>query len=108
MPNMHVFIDANIFVKFFELASDNLDELEKLVAVIKAGATLWLPEQAKREFWKNRESNIKKLVREFEAHDAAGKAPLLVRENPKFAELVEYAKVVDELRYKIATIVKSE
>ena len=39
---MHVFIDANIFVGFFEIAADSLSEIEKLIAVIQTGeATLW-------------------------------------------------------------------
>ena len=106
---MHVFIDANIFVGFFELAKDSLAELEKLIAVVKTGgATLWLPEQAKREFWKNRENNIKKHVQDFEQHQALGSAPLLVRENPKFAELAKQAKHVDEQRREIVALVKSE
>jgi hypothetical protein len=106
---MHIFIDANIFCGFFELASDSLAELEKLIAVINTGgATLWLPEQAKREFWKNRENNIKKHVRDFEQHRALGNPPLLVRENPKFAELARLAKRIDKQRREIATLVKRE
>lgn len=105
---MHVFIDANILVGFFELSSDSLVELEKLIAVIKShGATLWLPEQAKREFWKNRENNIKRHVREFEQHRALGEAPLLVRESPAFEELAKRAKHVDELRREITASVKA-
>jgi len=106
---MHVFIDANIFVGFFELASDSLAELEKLIAVIDTGgATLWLPEQAKREFWKNRENNIKKHVRDFEQHRALGEAPLLVRESPTFGDLAKLAKHIDERRREIAASVKGE
>jgi len=106
---MHVFIDANILVGFFELASDSLAELEKLIAVVEAdGATLWLPEQAKREFWKNRENNIKTHVRDFEQHRALGNAPLLVRESPNFAELKKRARQVDDQRREVVALVKSE
>jgi len=34
----HIFIDANIFVSFFEIKSDNLSELEKLVGLVKSKA----------------------------------------------------------------------
>ncbi|QDU16854.1 hypothetical protein CA11_46900 [Gimesia maris] len=106
---MHVFIDANILVGFFELASDSLMELEKLIAVIKSeSSTLWLPEQAKREFWKNRENSIKKHVRDFEQHRTLGDAPLLVREHPKFNELKKKSKKVDEIRREIAAHIKIE
>lgn len=106
---MHVFIDANILVGFFELKSDSLAELEKLIAVVKTGgATLWLPEQAKREFWKNRENNIKTHVRDFEQHRALGNPPLLVRESPAFDELGKLAKQVDDQRREIVALVKSE
>lgn len=106
---MHIFIDANILVSFFEIKPGSLSDLEKLISVVKLGkATLWLPEQTKREFWRNREKNIKKSIQEFEQGQSLGNAPLLVRENPQFADLTKKAKEVDELKRSIAKAIKGE
>lgn len=106
---MHIFIDANILVSFFEIKPGSLSELEKLISVVNLGkATLWLPEQTKREFWRNREKNIKKSIQDFEQWKSLGNAPLLIRENPQFTELADKAKEVDEIRRNIAKIIKGE
>lgn len=106
---MHIFIDANILVSFFEIKPGSLSDLEKLISVVKLGkATLWLPEQTKREFWRNREKNIKKSIQEFEQGQSLGNAPLLVRENAQFGDLVKKAKEVDEIKRNIAKAIKSE
>lgn len=106
---MHIFIDANILVSFFEIKPGSLSDLEKLISVVKLGkASLWLPEQTKREFWRNRDKNIKKSVQEFEQGQSLGNAPLLVRENPQFDDLVKKAKEVDEIKRTIAKAIKGE
>ena len=106
---MHIFIDANILVSFFELKPGSLSELEKLISVVNLGkATLWLPEQTKREFWRNREKNIKKSIQEFEQWPSLGHAPLLVRENHQFGDLAKKAKEVDEIKRNIAKTIKGE
>lgn len=52
---MHIFIDANIFLGFYSLSPGELEELRKLGALIDGGdLTLWLPEHAADEFWRNR------------------------------------------------------
>jgi hypothetical protein len=106
---MHIFIDANILVNFFEIKPGSLVELEKLISVVKLGkATLWLPEQTKREFWRNREKNIKKSIQDFEQWQALGNAPLLVRESPQFGDLAKKAKEVDEIKRNIAKTIKGD
>ena len=103
----HIFIDANIFVSFFEIKSDNLSELEKLVGLVKSkAAMLWLPEQTKREFWRNREKSIKKYLQDFEQLNSLGTPPLLVREHRDFDELKNKAEEVGVLRREIAKSIK--
>ena len=99
----HIFIDANILVKFFETGPDALESLELLTSLIESeDITVWLPEQTKREFWNNRESNVKKSIREF-ADNAFGRSiPLLVREHPKFSALDMQQQESHRLRGEIA------
>lgn len=57
---MHVFIDTNVFLSFYHLTNEDLEELKKLVVLIKnKSITLHLPEQVKDETWRNRASKIK-------------------------------------------------
>lgn len=106
---MHVFIDATILVGFFDTAPGTLVDLEKLVTVLDTGrATLWLPENTKREFWKNRERNIRKAVVDFEQHRAMGKPPLLAREQPAFKQFAAACEAVEQQRRNIAALVKAE
>lgn len=75
---MDMFIDANIFLSFYEASPDALLELAKIATVIKKEkATLWLPDQVKREFWKNREGSIGGALREFEKSAGLGSVPRL-------------------------------
>ena len=101
---MEIFIDTNVFVEFFQQSQGSLQELELLLEVIqKTKSNLWLPEQVKREFWKNRENKIKKLVSDFEKHSTMGdNPPLLIREDPRFEELCQAVERVDHLRRIIA------
>lgn len=57
---MNLFIDTNIFLSFFHFASDDLEEIHKLAVLIKEKkVTLWLPEQVKDEFYRNRDNKLK-------------------------------------------------
>ena len=106
---MHIFIDAEIFVGFFDMAPDALVDLEKLITVLHtARAKLWLPENTKREFWRNRERNIKKAVIAFEQHSATGSPPLLIREQPSYRHFIDECKAVDQQRRKLAALVRAE
>jgi hypothetical protein len=106
---MHIYIDANVFVTFFETSQDALIELEKLAVLLRThAATLWLPEQTKREFWKNREKGIKKLIEEFSNHNLLGKAPLLVKEDINYKKLKESAAALEKERADIVKRIKEQ
>ncbi len=57
---MHVFIDTNVFLSFYHLTNEDLEELEKLVVLIKNNQiTLHLPNQVIDETRRNRDIKIK-------------------------------------------------
>jgi predicted nucleic acid-binding protein len=59
-------LDTNVYLSFFHLSSDDLDELEKLILVIKnAEVRLFLPEQTRDEFNRNREIKIADALKRF-------------------------------------------
>ncbi|OFW41241.1 MAG: hypothetical protein A3J28_00245 [Acidobacteria bacterium RIFCSPLOWO2_12_FULL_60_22] len=57
---MNLFIDTNIFLSFYHLTSDDLEELRKLTVLLREKKVkLYLPDQVVREFKRNREGKIR-------------------------------------------------
>jgi predicted nucleic acid-binding protein len=55
---VHLFIDTNIFLSFYAYASDDVEELRKLTKLISTDQLkLYLTEQVRDEFYRNRETN---------------------------------------------------
>src|SRR6266508_2366459 len=60
---MNIFIDTNIFLSFYNLTSDELEELKKLVVLLrKKKVVLLLPEQVIHEFRRNRAKKISEAI----------------------------------------------
>ena len=56
---MNLFIDTNVFLNFFHLSGEDIEELRKLVELIEEKElTLWLPSQVQDEFRRNRDKKI--------------------------------------------------
>jgi PIN domain len=106
---MHIFIDTNILLGFYETSSDSLIELEKIAVLLKQGkAQLWLPDQVEKEFWKNREGAIEKHLSTFEKGGIMGSVPLLVREHPSFVKLKKSSLEFEKTRAEIIAHVRGE
>ena len=61
---MNLFIDTNVFLSFFHLTNDDLEELRKLIVLLdKEEVHLLLPEQVIHEFRRNRENKIYDLLK---------------------------------------------
>jgi PIN domain len=55
----HLFLDANIYLRFYKLADSDVKELDRLVMLVKSGEVkLYLTEQARDEFRRNRDGVI--------------------------------------------------
>ena len=106
---MHIFIDANIFLSFYEASPDTLLELAKIAAVLKGRkAALWLPDQVKREFWKNREGSIGSALREFEKSSGLGAVPRLVSEDGEFRTIAKLASDLEKKKAEIISRVREQ
>jgi hypothetical protein len=106
---MHLFIDTNTLVGFYEMSSVSLVELEKVISVIKKKeATLWLPDQVKREFWKNREGSVVRVLNEFDKAGVLPAAPVLVREEKRFLDLQKQSKEVERLKAEIVEAIRTQ
>lgn len=105
---MHLFIDTNVLLEFYSASSDSLVELSKLEAMLKNGkAKLWITDQVKREFWKNRSEKIECIMRSFE--NAGGNSiPLLIREDEEFKEYLEFSKKAAERKANLIAKIRGQ
>lgn len=87
---MNLFIDTNIFLSFYHLSSDDLEELKKLsVLLTEKKVTLHLPDQVKDEFCRNRELKISDAIKGLNNQK-------LTLQYPQFCkDYVEYSKLRD-------------
>ncbi len=68
---MNIFIDTNIFLSFYNLTSDELEELKKLVVLLrKKKVVLLLPEQVIHEFRRNRAKKISEAISKLQSQPA--------------------------------------
>lgn len=91
---MHLFLDTNTYLGFFRLSDDNLEQLKKLSERVGSGeTTLYVTEQVRAEFLRNREGTID------EALDTARKAAKLPNQFAHLFESIDgYAEVRTALR----------
>lgn len=64
---MNVFIDTNLYLDFYRMGQDKLDELNKVFALHEYGKLkIWLPELLINEFWRNRSKVVADNIKEIE------------------------------------------
>lgn len=90
---MRLFLDSSTYLGFYELSKDNLEELRKLAVMVKNRQTvLYLPEQVRVEFDRQRESVIARALKALESAKLPTAFPQLVRSSPAYADLREALK----------------
>ncbi len=86
----NVFIDTNVLLSFYHLTSDDLEELNKLAVLLERNEiTLWLTEQVKSEFWRNRENKIADALKGLKQQRLNLQFPQLSRGYDEYTELRE-------------------
>ncbi len=99
---MHLFIDTNIFLSFYHLTNDDLEELRKLSVLIEKGQiTLYLTEQVKSEYLRNREIKIADAIKRLKEQKLNLHFPQLCKDYKEYPALrklqKDYAKQHAEL-----------
>jgi hypothetical protein len=90
---MNVFIDTNVFLSFYHLTNDDLEELEKLAVLLDNNKVLlWLPEQVKDELLRNRESKISEGLSLLKKHEVPKSYPAMCKNFDEYARLRQYEK----------------
>lgn len=95
---MRVFIDTNIFLRFFEYSDDDLEQLRKLSASIRQGfVEVFLTEQVRHEFERRREGVLINAIKEVEKKSVGENFPA------PFHSYSEYGQIRDAINaFKLA------
>lgn len=108
MP-VHAFIDTNIYLSFYHFTSDDLEELRKLVALLKRGEiVLYLPDQVAAELKRNRDPKIADAIKKFREQRIAGEFPQICRDYPEYKELREVWTKYQEVHSRILLRIKED
>jgi hypothetical protein len=98
---MHLFLDANIYLAFYRLSEDNLDELKKLRERVRSKETiLYLTDQVRDEFRRNREAVIDDAISLLKGQRVPNVFPRM------FANLPDYEDVRATLKEAEKKVVK--
>lgn len=94
---MNIFIDSNVFLSFYHLSSDELEELKKLAVLIREGQVrLLLPEQVAHEFERNRAGKIADAVKRLRAQSSSLQIPQLGRQYEEYDKLRKAHKELEK------------
>ncbi|EPG7393548.1 TPA: PIN domain-containing protein [Klebsiella pneumoniae] len=98
---MNVFIDTNLFLDFYRMGKDKLDELDKVFALHKYGRLkLWLPALLKNEFWRNRSKVVADNIRDIEKDYKPG-LPHIFRQHDDIKEFNKAVAESNKIKNKI-------
>jgi len=103
---VNLFIDTNIFLGFYHLSSEDLEELRKLSVLMRQGKiTLYLPKQVVDEFSRNRDSKIADALKRFRDDKLNDQFPQMSKEYDEYKTMREgigqYAKAKSALLDKL-------
>lgn len=107
---MKIFIDTNVYLKFYHYSNDELEELRKLIVLIEQEEiTLYVPRQVYNEFTRNREVKIADALKTFKEDKLNNSFPIFLKEYPEYElmkkAIAEYQKnkkiVLDDIKIAI-------
>ena len=106
---MHVFIDTNIFLRFFQYSKDDLGKLKDVFAHHEQGsARVHLTQQVRDEFSRNREAKISDSLKRFERQGSVLQLPNFMRPYSEFDEIVKLSRDLQEKIKSIEALTKSD
>ena len=94
---MNVFLDTNIFLGFYHFSNDDLQELEKLDAIMNRGdLTVLLPQHVRVEFERNREHRLADALQKMKELRVKHSYPQVCRSYQEYGELREIKNQLDQ------------
>lgn len=106
---MNLYIDTNIFLTFYHLTNDDLDELKKLAILIEdEQINLLLPEQTRNEFLRNRDKSINDAITTLKEQKLTSRYPQISKSYEEYTLLLEAYKSFEKHKNKIITKIESD
>lgn len=106
---MNVFIDTNIYLTFFHMSHDDLEELNKVFVLQKNNnITLWMPDQVVDEFRRNRETKLADAIKRFSEEKFNNQIPQMVKEYPEYENLRNAKKDFETAKNAVLTKLKKD
>lgn len=106
---MHVFIDTNILLNFFHFSNDDLDALKNVFSAHEHGSvSVYLTDQVRDEFYRNRESKINDALRRFKNARFTAQIPHFMKEYQEYEEIKELATQLEERQKSMIRKVNSD
>lgn len=103
---MNLFIDTNVFLSFYHLTSDDLEELRKLTVLIEKGEiTLHLPNQVIDEFYRNRETKISDAIKRLKDQRLNLQFPQLCKDYDEYPKLRDLQKEYEKYHAALIKVI---
>lgn len=94
----HLFIDTNIYLRFYQFSSDTLEELNKLLTNVKNNnIKLYVTSQVVHEFWRNREASISHSLKILSGQKLPDIYPQMCKSYDEYPTLRELSKGYSKL-----------
>jgi hypothetical protein len=98
-PTLHLFIDTSAFLKFYAFTNDDLEELKKVVGLLKGTKLkLYVPAQVRDEFQRNREGKLAASLDAFSKVSIPRSIPRFMANYEEAAAFNEAAKGLEQAR----------
>lgn len=90
---IHLFIDTNVYLKFYHYSNDDLEELNKLLVLLDNNKLeLYLPEQVINEFERNRDNKLADALKTFSLNKISNQFPQFCKEYKEYDVLKKIMK----------------
>lgn len=87
-----LYLDTNIYLSFYHLTNDDIEELSKLLLLVKSKELiLYLPDQTRDEFYRNRDSKIADGLKKFNENKLNKIFPQMVKDYSQEYDLMRNA-----------------
>ena len=106
---MNVFLDTNIFLGFYHFSNDDLQELEKLDAIMNRGdLTVLLPLHVRVEFERNREHRLADALQKMKDLRVKHSYPQVCRGYREYGELRDIKRQLDQTLSQLIECVEAD
>lgn len=106
---VNIFIDTNILLNIYHFSGDDLQELDKLSLLLRNGkANLYMPDQVKDEFYRNRDNKIADALKEFKKEKIDRQFPQMAKQYEEYKKMREAIKVFEENKQSMLEKLKDD